>query len=80
LIKGATRLISAAILAGLTALSPAPAASAQEAGKDSDPIVDEIIASYLEAIGGLEANERLDTRRMEGTITLAAVGTPWRSK
>ncbi|MEN8772175.1 MAG: hypothetical protein ABF382_01340 [Akkermansiaceae bacterium] len=34
------------------------------------PAVDELLTSYHEAIGGLEAHKKISTRRMEGTITL----------
>lgn len=48
--------------------------SAQEAV----PTVDEIIARHVEAVGGLEAHNRLTTRTSEGTFTLTAVGIPWK--
>ncbi len=74
----ATKLIFTAFLAGLLALSVVPAAGAQEVEKSPEPSVDDVIARYLEAIGGLEANESLKTRRVEGTLTLTAVGAPWK--
>ena len=74
----ATKLIFTAFLAGLLALSVVPAAGAQEVEKRPEPAVEDIIAQYLEAIGGLEANESLKTRRVEGTLTLTAVGAPWK--
>lgn len=42
------------------------------------PSVKEIAAKHLEAIGGVEANKELTTRRVEGTLTVAAIGTPWK--
>ena len=71
---GVTRPIFTALLAGLLGLSLAPAASAQEAGKSSEPAVDDIVAQYLEAIGGLEANQRLKTRRLEVCVVESCIG------
>jgi len=62
-------------LAGFAALVvPAAVASAQEAV----PTVDEIVARHVEAVGGLEAHNKLTTRTSEGTFTLTAVGMPWK--
>jgi CubicO group peptidase (beta-lactamase class C family) len=64
----------------MTLLSGAAAsrADAQDEVTRPGPGVDALVASYLEAIGGREANLAVRTRRLEGTLTLAALGTPWR--
>lgn len=55
----------------------AQTAQAQEK-KTGKPVVDEIVAKHLTAIGGLEINQKLRTRKMEGNLTIAAIGTPWK--
>ena len=52
-------------------------AQAQEK-KTGKPVVVEIVAKHLTAIGGLEINKKLRTRKMEGNLTIAAIGTPWK--
>lgn len=40
------------------------------------PSVEQLLASYHEAIGGLEANKKVTTRRIEGTITMFGMEEP----
>lgn len=42
------------------------------------PTVDALIASYHEAIGGLQANKKLTTRQREGTISLFGAPDPFK--
>jgi hypothetical protein len=71
--KYANRQISNLVLAGLMALAPTSAAAAQDGVS-----VDDIVAKYVEAVGGIEAHKSLKTRESEGAITIADVDVPWR--
>ncbi|QDU61389.1 hypothetical protein Pan216_22450 [Planctomycetes bacterium Pan216] len=51
-----------------------PSAGAAE----PDPTARTIIAKHLEAIGGVEAQKKLTTRKSEGTAMLNQVGTLWK--
>jgi hypothetical protein len=59
-------------LAGTLVVAFLQPAQAQE------PKVEQVIARYLEAIGGIEANRKLKTRKIEGTMVIAALGTSWK--
>ncbi len=43
----------------------------------ADPKLDEIVAKYEKAIGGIEANKKVKTRQLEGTIDVSGQG-PWK--
>jgi hypothetical protein len=56
---------------------PKPAAKAPEAKPSPAvklPTVKEILDKYLQAVGGREANEKIQTRSMKGTVELAPMG------
>jgi len=47
-----------------------PQTRRSETAQATNMTVDEIVAKHLEAIGGVEAHEKLKTRQMEGTLTI----------
>ncbi len=42
------------------------------------PTVDELIAAYHKAMGGFEANKKITTRRISGTLSMAGTTEPWK--
>jgi CubicO group peptidase (beta-lactamase class C family) len=69
--------IVAALLPFLSVVMQPSAARAQQGDARESPTAADVVAAYLEAIGGAEANAALQTRRSVGTVTLASVGVPW---
>ena len=60
---------------------PVPVASRKSTAVvsiDKAPTVDELIASYHKAIGGIEANRKLKTRRIEGTVEFVGAPQPFK--
>ena len=71
-------LISTTFLTCLMTLSLTACSQEPSKGSSAELTVDEIVANHLEAVGGLKAIKNLITRKVDGTLTIAAIGTPWK--